>query len=84
MLIAKERKNWMWAVIGIVGNAIGVLLMVRYGLPNNLPRLGQIVVALTGKDVREDERRKALGFLGLVALVAGTVLQVISVGRGVF
>jgi len=74
----------MWAVIGIVGNAIGVLLMVRYGLPNNLPRLGQIVVALTGKDVREDERRKALGFLGLVALVAGTVLQVISVGRGVF
>jgi hypothetical protein len=67
------------AVIGIASSAVGIILMFRYGIPAKLPRLGEVAKALSDKDAAEDERRRALGFVGL-----GTFTQIISVARGVY
>jgi hypothetical protein len=72
----------MIAVAGILFNAIGVLMLLRYGLPFPLPRLGIVLKALTSTEVREEERRHALGFIGLVAFVVGILLQLVSVTSG--
>lgn len=72
----------MVAVAGLIANAVGIFLMLRYRLPDNLPRLGVILQALTTRDTAEDERRKAIGMIGLVLLVVGTLLQIIAVLAG--
>jgi len=66
-------------VLGYALNAIGVVLMVRYGLPHSLPVLGLIRKALTEKEASEDDRRHMTGAVGLVLLVLGTLLQMVSV-----
>jgi len=53
--------------------------MVRYGLPYSLPLLGLIRKALTEKESDEDDKRHMMGALGLILLVFGTALQIISV-----
>ena len=74
----------MIAIIGIASSATGIILMLRYGIPATLPRLGEVAKALSDKDTAEDERRKALGFVGIVVFGVGTFLQIISVARGVY
>ena len=66
-------------VCGRVLNATGVVPMVRYGLPYSLPLLGLIRKALTEKESDEDDKRHMMGALGLILLVFGTALQIISV-----
>ena len=66
-------------VCGHVPNATGVVLMVRYGLPYSLPLLGLIRKALTEKESDEDDKRHMMGALGLILLVFGTAIQIISV-----
>ncbi|MEP7241873.1 MAG: hypothetical protein ABI697_13390 [Devosia sp.] len=70
------------AVVTIGGyalNAIGVVLMVRYGLPYSLPILGLLRKALTEKEATEEDKRHLLGALGFVLLALGTLLQIVSV-----
>jgi hypothetical protein len=70
------------AIVTIVGyalNAIGVVLMVRYGLPYSLPILGLLRKALTEKEATEEDKRHMLGAVGFVLLVLGTLLQIVSV-----
>jgi hypothetical protein len=72
--------RWRVAIAGIRLNAIGVFLMIRYGLPSGLPRLG--AAATRGsKGTREDERECALGFVGVVLFVVGVLLQIVSVAQ---
>lgn len=66
-------------VLGYAFNAIGTVLMVRYGLPYSLPILGLLRRALTDKEADEDDKRHMLGAVGLVLLVLGTLLQIISI-----
>jgi hypothetical protein len=70
------------AVVGLVLSAVGVFLMVRYGLPKNLPILGVVLRALTQKDVDEKDRRAAWGTVGVVVFVAGTIVAAISLLAG--
>jgi hypothetical protein len=66
-------------VLGYTFNAVGTVLMVRYGLPYSLPILGLIRRALSEKEADEDDKRHMLGASGLVLLVFGTALQIVSV-----
>jgi hypothetical protein len=66
-------------VLGYALNAIGVVLMVRYGLPYSLPILGLIRKVLTEKEADEDDKRHMLGAIGLILLVLGTAIQIVSV-----
>jgi hypothetical protein len=69
----------MGTMAGLALNAVGTILMVRYGLPYSLPILGLLRKALTEKEVSEDERRHMMGAVGFVLLVLGTMLQIVSV-----
>ena len=69
-------------VLGYALNAVGVVLMVRYGLPYSLPILGLLRKVLTEKESDEDDKRHMLGAIGLVLLVLGTLLQIVSVILG--
>jgi hypothetical protein len=71
----------VFSTIGLVLNLVGVILLFRYGMPYKVRTGGQIGLALE----QEDESEKALeiefdnlGLLGLVAIVIGTVFQVIG------
>ena len=66
-------------VLGYALNAVGTILMVRYGLPHQLPVLGLISRALSEKEANEDDRRHMTGAIGLVLLLLGTLLQIVSV-----
>lgn len=54
-------------------------MMVRYGLPYSLPILGLIRKVLTEKEADEADKRHMLGAIGLILLVLGTALQIVSV-----
>jgi hypothetical protein len=73
----------MIAVLGLMGSALGIFLMFRYGLPDHLQlhRFGVVLKALTDKEAHEEERRRAVGMVGLVFFAAGTILQAISFAR---
>jgi hypothetical protein len=68
--------------IGLVLDIIGVVLLFRYGLPENLDRGGRpFIIAANAPD--EAEIRKArhydrMGQLGLVLLIAGFLFQLAS------
>lgn len=66
-------------VLGYALNAIGTILMVRYGLPYSLPILGLLRKALTEREATQEDRRHMLGALGIVLLILGTLLQIVSV-----
>lgn len=66
-------------IAGYALNAVGTIVMVRYGLPYSLPILGLLRKALTEKEATQEDRRHMLGALGIVLLVFGTLLQIVSV-----
>ena len=71
----------MRSIIGslaIVQNFVGVVLMVRYGLPNNLPLLGKADVEVREADLVERDRRSLLGVLGLVPFALGSAIFIIT------
>jgi hypothetical protein len=65
-------------IVGYALNAIGTVLMVRYGFPYSLPLLGLIRKSFTQKENLEDDNRHMIGALGLVLLVLGTALLMLS------
>ena len=91
MAIARERpyasrKAWGFGVgqslaiiLGYALNAVGTILMVRYGLPYSLPILGLLHKALTEREATQEDRRHMLGAVGIVLLILGTLLQIVSV-----
>ncbi|MEO7224097.1 MAG: hypothetical protein ABIY37_16650 [Devosia sp.] len=71
----------MGALIGIfaiICNFVGVVLMVRYGLPNSLPLLGRSAASLTETDMVERDRRGLYGVIGLVLFASGSALQIMA------
>jgi len=64
--------------LGYALNAVGVVLMVRYGLPYSLPILGLIRKVLTEKEASQEDQRHMTGAIGLVMLALGTLLQIVS------
>jgi hypothetical protein len=67
------------AIMGIIFNAGGTVMMVRYGLPYSLPILGLLLKRLTEEEVNESDRRHLRGAMGLILLVFGSALQIVAV-----
>ncbi|MEQ1902239.1 MAG: hypothetical protein ABL866_16080 [Devosia sp.] len=65
-------------VVGYALNAIGTVLMIRYGLPYSLPLLGLIRKAFTEKEATEDDKRHLFGAFGLVMMALGTMLLIVT------
>jgi len=65
-------------VMGYALNAVGTVLMVRYGFPYSLPLLGLIRRAFTEKEADEDDARHMIGAVGLILLVFGTSLLIVA------
>jgi hypothetical protein len=81
MLVHAAWEQRMVAIVGLILHAVGIVLMLRYRLPDNLPRLGIVFRTLTSKELAEDERRRAIGMIGLVCFVVGTLLLIVSFAR---
>ena len=67
--------------IGLILDIIGVILLFKFGLPENLSREGYDVMRFVG--INEDEKRKAKLYdrwakVALMLLVFGFALQLIS------
>ncbi len=67
------------SALAVALNFIGVVIMVRYGLPNRLPLLGSTSPDLTDTDKAEVERRDFLGILGVVLFALGSGIQIVSI-----
>jgi hypothetical protein len=67
--------------LGLVLDIVGVVLLFKFGLPEEVRRSGLRFLATEEED--EDEKRKAqhydrMGRFGLVLLIAGFVFQLIG------
>jgi hypothetical protein len=70
------------AIIGLTVNAIGVLLLFRFGMPFRIEMKGKNMVVAGQTDSKEVEREQTyrlLGYVGLAAIIFGTLLQIIGV-----
>jgi hypothetical protein len=70
-----------WTIVGLALNAIGVVLLFLFGMPFEIPRSGP---ALLVRLANVEEKRKqalfrALGFVGLAAIILSLVFQSIGV-----
>ena len=73
------------AVIGLLINLAGVILLFRYGMPYRVETKGRSYLLLEDDDaeaVRTEGFYRRRGLLGLALVVIGTGLQVWSVANG--
>lgn len=68
-------------VIGLILDIIGVILLWKFGLPENIDRSGTIVLAAEGCD--ESEKKKAsmydrISQFALLLLIVGFALQIVG------
>ena len=67
-------------VIGLVANLAGVILLFRYGMPFHVPAKGKTFLIAEGPldeaEIRQERIYSALGWTGLILIVAGTGLQI--------
>jgi hypothetical protein len=76
-------------VVGLVANAVGVIVLFRYGMPYRTRRGEASYLLLEGdegtdtEDLRQEERFNVLGWVGLFLIVVGTGLQIAgTLGHG--
>jgi hypothetical protein len=68
-------------IIGLSFNLVGVLILFRWGMPFRVPMRGAVPIILEGIDekaVALDHTYVICGYIGLVLLILGTVLQIIA------
>lgn len=69
-------------LVGLALNLLGVLLLFRWGMPFRVRRGGASYFLLEQDDVEAIARERVysiIGYVGLVLLIAGTVLQMVAV-----
>jgi uncharacterized protein YjeT (DUF2065 family) len=80
----KNENQMCERVLNLAGlglNLIGVLILFRYGMPFHVPSGGAIHLILEQTDQAEiklERRYKLFGYIGLVLLIAGTILQMLA------
>lgn len=68
-----------WNILGLVLVMVGVLVLFAFGMPFRVPTGGATFYIAEQKDEREakiDLLFKALGYLGIVFVVVGTLCQI--------
>jgi hypothetical protein len=71
-------------LIGLTLNLAGVLILFRYGMPFHVPTKGAVHLILEQTDQAEIElerRYEIYGYIGLIFLVVGTILQMAGAWR---
>jgi hypothetical protein len=71
-------------LVGLALNLAGVLVLFRYGMPFHVPTGGAVHLILEQADQAEAElerRYKNYGYIGLIFLIVGTILQMVAVWR---
>ena len=71
----------MFNLIGLALTLVGVLILFRWGMPFHVPTGGAVALITEGGDRREIALERiytVIGYVGLVALIAGTVLQMVA------
>ncbi len=71
-------------IIGLVLNLVGVIILFRYGMPYHVPTGGAVHIITEQIDTAEkalESRYEIFGYFGLVAIVAGTALQIVGAYR---
>jgi hypothetical protein len=69
----------VWAIAGIVFNAIGVILLFLFGMPFRVRRHGQSYIYQEERDpkqLRAERLYDVLGWVALVIIIAGAVMQI--------
>jgi hypothetical protein len=67
--------------LGLIFNIFGVILIYRYGLPEDVRRQGLFFLALQKEDQNEKEKAKKYdrrARLGLILLFLGFIFQLVS------
>ena len=67
--------------VGLFLDIVGVFLLFRYGLPENVSQTGESFFSLADtneEEVKKWKRYKKLSYSALVFLVVGFVLQLVS------
>ena len=70
-----------WNIVGLVCVMVGVLLLFRYGMPYRVRRGGASFLILNDTDkadLKQEKLYDALGLLGLVLVILGTVCQIVA------
>jgi hypothetical protein len=71
-------------IIGLVLNLVGVIILFRYGMPFHVPTGGAIHLVAEQVDAAEkalESWYEIFGYLGLLAIVVGTGMQVVGAYR---
>jgi hypothetical protein len=71
----------MFNLIGLALTLVGVLILFRWGMPFHVPTGGANFIITEQSDPKEIALERIytiIGYVGLVALIAGTVLQMVA------
>lgn len=71
-------------IIGLVLNFTGVIVLFRYGMPFEVRTRGANQLVVSGYNSTRkalEDRWDRYGYLGMIAIAAGTVLQIIAAYR---
>jgi hypothetical protein len=71
-------------IIGLLLNLVGVIILFRYGMPFHVPTGGAINIVTEQVDAAQkalESRYEIFGYLGLLAIVVGTGMQVAGAYR---
>jgi hypothetical protein len=70
-----------WNVLGLILSLVGVLLLFKYGMPYRTRDGGAIHLIAEQTDQKEkalDATYGKLGWVGLAAIILGTVFQIVG------
>jgi hypothetical protein len=71
-------------IIGLVLNLVGVIILFRYGMPFHVPTGGAVHLIAEQVDAAEkalESRYEIFGYIGLIAIVVGTGMQIVGAYR---
>jgi len=74
-------------ITGMIFSLSGVLLLFRFGMPYHVPAGGITFLAINAptdqQEVEKEKKYKKYSWLGLILIVAGTILQILVTALGV-
>ncbi len=76
-----DDYNRVLNIVGLAFNLIGVLILFRWGMPFRVPMGGQSMLVAETNDAKHaaiDHIYSVCGYVGLVLLILGTVLQIVA------
>jgi hypothetical protein len=79
-VITLSTSSQVWTVIGVALNAVGVILLFRFGMPYRERRGGSafLIVEVSQERKKAEDAYTLLGLLGLACIIVGSGLQIVG------